>query len=105
MSKNEKASKIEELYHLLGHYLELNLKDTKMMSIIPSTNIVEMKTSVEGYLIDVTDNFAYLGEDLESGFSKMVAIEDVGIWSIVEPEESFAELIKAMEEHDGGDLH
>lgn len=86
-----KGSRVKELQALIGEYVKLQLKDIKMYESIPELQMVGFAPEVAGYIVDVTDNFVYLGENSTEDFDTIIDVDFFAIIQICEPKEEMPE--------------
>lgn len=90
-------SKHRELKELIGNYVKLQLRDVKLYERIPELQIAGFSPEVEGYIVDVTPNFVYIGEDLEH-YNILVELDSVGFITITDPlEDELIDVLKIMD--------
>jgi hypothetical protein len=93
-----KRTRVEELEQLLGEFVSVQLNDVKMYEKIPELNAMALSPVVEGYFVDVSDNYIYIGTRDADSFDTIITHEMVAILSIIEPGEATVEELIDMPE-------
>ena len=86
-----KRSRTQELEDLLGEFVSVQLNDVKMYEKIQELNTMALSPVVEGYVVDVTDNFIYIGTQAADSFDTLISHEMVAVISITEPQDTILE--------------
>ena len=81
-----KRTKTEELRKLLGDYVNIQLNDVKMFEKIEELQTLAVSPIIEGYIVDVTDHFIYVGTKLPDSYDTLVDPQTVAFITITEPE-------------------
>jgi len=91
MAISRAKKKAKEFDELIGDFVQVRLKNMSILN--QNEHGVEMTTAYEGYLLNVTEFYMYIGET-ENHYSVMIDIEEVGLVSILEdiPEELITDL-------------
>ncbi len=84
MTFKQRQLKAKELSKLIGDFVVITTDKVQQMA---GENMEDLKVSnkVFGFVIDVTVNYVYLGEDLNSGYSNLVDINECYHIEITEP--------------------
>lgn len=78
-----KGKRSKELSEIIGEYVRIHFKGNG-----PTTEIAEIGALVqglEGYVIDVTDNFMYIGNDLNNGYNAIIDVDNINLIEITQP--------------------
>lgn len=78
------VSKARELKHLIGQFVQITLKDVKVVEFLQEHGVTGIEPYQEGYVVDVSSNYLYLGENTEE-FTQLIEIDSFDQLKIVEP--------------------
>jgi len=82
----------EELQELLGEYVSIQLNDIKMFEKLPELQAMALAPTTEGYVIDVSDNFIYIGTKTSDSYDTLISHSMVAFISIIDPEDGNLEI-------------
>ena len=82
-----KSNKVHELEALLGEYITIQLNDVKMFEKIPEIGAIGITPIVEGYVVDVSETFIYLGSKDPEAFDTLIDHSLINIITLSEPTE------------------
>lgn len=81
MTRLERKQRAKELEAFLGEYVTIPLKNINLMgpeSLADSLEGLLTSSAVEGYVIDISENYIYLGETPD-GFDTAISIDEIGL--------------------------
>lgn len=82
----DRKKKAKELQELVGEFVEIRLRSLDMLDISdPDSATI---TPLDGYIAQVTENYIYLGDELDE-YNTLINIDDIKVIKIVDslPEE------------------
>jgi hypothetical protein len=83
---SKSPSKRKELESLVGHYVLLHVNNLIVTGIDGDMGLGVM-TGLEGYIVDVSDNYLYLGRNFEKGFDNIVNLNEILLITLIEIKE------------------